>query len=557
MTIRHGVRRMDARETEKEQDGVSQSSLHFSGLEPGLRHTIPAIVEHVAEHYQDKPFAVAENGEITTFADFALRVQGLGARLLGIGVQRGDRVAILAPNSPEWAAAACAVMAIGAIMIPVNTRFKGPEVRYVLEKAGVSVLFTVSGFLNTDYPAMVVEACGGPGEGRPLRDLPDLQAIIAIDAPGFAPAEISAGERDAYLAAAARVTPETTADILFTSGTTGLPKGAMHSHGQGLWMAGIWNETNDLTDQDRTAIVNPFFHSFGYRSGWVSALTAGMTMFPLAMFDPAALLGLIERERITQLSGAPTLFHSLLTHPDFAKRDISSLRSGHTGGAKTPPDIIRACYDKLGFEIFLTSFGQTESTAIISSNRPGDPIELVIGTVGFPVQGVEVRIVDNDGVDVAQEQSGELLVRGPNVMRGYFEDPEQTEATIDTLGWLHTGDIAVMNEDGRLRILDRIKDIVIVGGFNAYPAEIEIMLAQHPAIAEVAIIGLPDDRMGEVTAACVILQPGAKLDLAGLKQWARERMANYKVPRHLFIMENFPRTPLGKIQKFILKQHVM
>ena len=541
----------------KDQNGVSQSSRHFSGLEPGLQHTIPAIVEHVANRYRDKPFAVAKNGEVTTFAAFALRVQGLGAHLLAIGVQPGNRVAILAPNSAEWAVAACAVMSIGAIMIPVNTRFKGSEVRYVLEKASVSALFTVNAFHGTDYPAMVTEACGGPGEGRPVRDLPDLLAIIAIDAPRFASAQITAAEQQAYLAAAARVTPETTADILFTSGTTGLPKGAMHSHGQGLWMAGIWNQTNDLTDQDRTAIVNPFFHSFGYRSGWVSALTGGMTMFPLDMFDPAELLGLIERERITQLSGAPTLFHSLLAHPDFATRDLTSLRSGHTGGAKTPPDIIRAGYDKLGFEIFLTSFGQTESAAIISSNRPGDPIEAIIETVGPPVPGVEVRIVGIDGTDVTQEQSGELLVRGPNVMQGYFEDPEQTAGTIDALGWLRTGDIAAMDEGGRLRILDRIKDIVIVGGFNAYPAEIEIMLGQHPAIAEVAIIGLPDDRMGEVTAACVILRQGKKLDLAGLTQWARERMANYKVPRHLFVMEHFPRTPLGKIQKFILKQQVL
>jgi HIP---CoA ligase len=536
---------------------MAHGSQHFSGLAIGLNHTIPSMVAHAAARYGDKVFALAEDGQATSFASFARRVTGLGARLLSMGVKAGDRVAILAPNSTEWVVAACAIMGIGAIMIPVNTRFKGPEVRYILEKARVSVLCTVSDFLGVDYPEMVAKAAGGAGEDRPAQDLPDLMSILLIDAPDCAPDAISLEDQIAYTAAASLVTPETPADILFTSGTTGMPKGAMHSHGQGLWMTGLWNEANDLTDTDRTAIVNPFFHSFGYRSGWVSALTTGMTMLPIAMFDAGQLLEVVERERITQLSGAPTIFFSLMGHPDFARRDISSLRSGHTGGAKTPPEIIRAGYDVFGFDIFLTSFGQTESTAIISTNRAGDPLDAIINTVGRPIPQEEVRLIDSEGQDVPAGESGELLVRGPNVMLGYFEDPEQTEKTIDADGWLHTGDVATMDADGRMRILDRIKDIVIVGGFNAYPAEIEIMLGQHPAIAEVAVIGLPDDRMGEVTAACVILKPGHALHLDALSIWARERMANYKVPRQLFNMDDFPRTPLGKIQKFALKEAVL
>ncbi|HEY6870720.1 MAG TPA: AMP-binding protein, partial [Novosphingobium sp.] len=336
-----------------------------------------------------------------------------------------------------------------------------------------------------------------------------------------------------------------------------VPKGAMHSHGQGLWMTGLWNQANDLTDADRMAVINPFFHSFGYRSGWVSALTAGMTVYPLAAFNAGEMLELIEREGITQLSGAPTVFHSLLNHPDFGKRDISSLRSGHTGGAKTPPDIIRAGYEQLGFDIFLTSFGLTESTAMISTNRAGDPLDAIIATVGRPIPRMECRLVDAAGNDVPAGESGELLVRGPNVMRGYFNAPEETAAAIDPEGWLHTGDVGQFDADGRLRIVDRIKDIVIVGGFNAYPVEIEIMLGQHPAIAEAAVIGLPDERMGEVTAACVVLKPGAGLTLEELTPWARERMANYKVPRHLFVLDELPRTPLGKVQKFALREHAL
>lgn len=532
---------------------MAEPSPHFSGLEIGLSHTLPAIVAHAADRYRDKPMCVAEDGEVTTFAGFSRRVTGLGAEFLRLGVKPGDRVAILAPNSAEWIVAASAAMCIGAIMVPLNTRFKGQEVRYVLEKSRVALVCTVGSFLGIDYPQMIVSASGGPGPGRPAADLPHLLAIECIDRPGFAPPEASDLACRAFAAAAAAIRPETTADILFTSGTTGMPKGAMHSHGQGLWMTGLWNEANDVRESDRTAVVNPFFHSFGYRSGWVSALTAGMTLFPLSRFDPGDLLALVEREHITQLSGAPTVFFSLMEHPDFAKRDISSLRTGHTGGAKTPPEIIRAGFEKLGFDVFLTSFGLTESTAIISTNRPGDPIEAIIGTVGRPIPSEECRIVDADGNEVAQGESGELLVRGPNVMQGYFEDVEQTAQAIDIEGWLHTGDVAAIDGEGRLRILDRIKDIVIVGGFNAYPAEIEILLGPHPAIAEIAIIGLPDARMGEVTAACVVLRPGPSLELDELAEWARERMANYKVPRHLFILNELPRTPLGKVQKFELR----
>lgn len=534
-----------------------KASNHFSGLDIGLTHTIPAIVAHAAATYGDKPFSIDEDGRRTSFADFASHVEAVAADLLDKGVVPGDRVALLAPNSTNWAVAATAAMSIGAILVPINTRFKGPEVRYVLEKARVAAVFTVSAFLGNDYVRMIVEACGGPGEGQPVAALSALKAIVAMDRPGFIPKDIDENGRRAVAAATAAVTPETTADILFTSGTTGMPKGAMHSHGQGLWMTGLWNEANDLGADDRMALVNPFFHSFGYRSGWVSALTTGMTMFPLAMFDPGAMLALIERERITQLSGAPTVFYSLMEHPDFGTRDISSLRSGHTGGAKTPPEIIRAGYEKLGFEVFLTSFGLTESTAIISTNRAGDPIEAIISTVGRPIPHEECRIVGEDGRDSPQGERGELLVRGPNVMQGYFEDPEQTARAIDADGWLHTGDVAVFDVDGRLRIVDRLKDIVIVGGFNAYPVEIEIMLGQHPDIAEAAIIGLPDARMGEVTAACVVLKPGRSLTLEQLVAWSRERMANYKVPRHLFVLSELPKTPLGKVQKFELRSRAL
>lgn len=524
------------------------ASPHFSGLTISLDHTLPALIAHVATTYGDTPFVVGEDGRATSFAAFRDRADRLAAALVAHGVGHGDRVAIWAPNSPEWMVAASAIESIGAIMVPINTRFKGGEALYALGKTRARVLFTVAGFLGNDYAAMLRQAGGGAGVVHPVAALPNLREIVLLDDASLAAFEADRCS-DAELAARiAAVRPDSIADILFTSGTTGFPKGAMHDHGQALWMVANWNRSNDLRAGDRALIVNPFFHSFGYRSGWVSGLVAGMTVFPVASFDPEAVLKLIERERISVLMGPPTIFTTLMEHPRFGAYDISSLRVGHTGAANVPVDLIRAGREVFGFDLFLTSFGQTETTALVTVNYPDSDFETIARTVGVPLPGVEVRIA---------EESGELLVRGPNVMRGYFEDPEQTAATIDAEGWLHTGDVACLNADGTVRILDRLKDVVIVGGFNAYPAEIEHVLRAHPAVADVCVIGWPDDRMGEVCAACVIPRPGAALSLAELTAWSRERMANYKVPRHLFLVEEFPRTPLGKIQKFVLRDQLV
>jgi acyl-CoA synthetase (AMP-forming)/AMP-acid ligase II len=536
-----------------EDDGTG---IHTSGLRITSDLTMPRVVAHVAARFGDKPFAIGEDGRVTSFSTFGARVAGLGARLLDLGVQPGDRVAIWAPNSVEWIIAATAVECISAIMVPVNTRFKGVEARYVLETARATVLFTCGEFLGIDFLDMLGGATGGPAIDRPFAELPHLAHVLRMDEADFAPAQVTATARQNYVEAASRVTPATIIDILYTSGTTGYPKGAMHSHGQAILMVMLYNRANDLRADDRAIVVNPFFHSFGYRSGWMSALVAGMTVYPVSVFDPKQVLELIDRERISVLAGAPAIFQSLINHPDLRSHDIRSLRSGHTGGAKTPPDIIRAGYETLGFDIFLTSYGQTEATALISTNLPGDPLDVIQTTVGRPLPGVEVSIVDPIGQAVQPGESGELLVRGPLVMQGYFENPAATSAAIDSEGWLHTGDVAVQQADGRLRILDRMKDVVIVGGFNAYPVEIELMLATHPAIAEVAVIGAADDRLGEVCAACVILKPGATLTLEELTAWSRDRMANYKVPRALHLLDAFPRTPLGKVQKFKLAEAI-
>lgn len=529
-----------------------------------LDHSMPELIRRAAADYGDELFLVEEQGQSLSFRQLEQRVEHAARALIGLGIAHGDRVAIWAPNSGAWIVAACAIEMAGAIMVPINTRFRGIEACYILEKSRAKLLFTVSSFLGNDYIAMLRDALGGDTAERPVAGLANLGNIVLLEGNE---ASAHCATWDLFLANPApldflkererQVKPDTICDILFTSGTTGNPKGAMHSHGQSLWMAGIWNRSNGLERGDRALIVNPFFHSFGYRAGWVSALLAGMSVYPVATFDVDSVLKQIEADRISVLMGPPTLFTSILDHPDRTTYDLSSLRVGHTGSSNVPVELIHRARDELAFDIFLTSYGLTEATALVSVCYPTDSAETIARTVGHALPGTELRIAGPNGRAQPQGASGELLVRGPNVMQGYFEDPEATAQAIDEDGWLHTGDVGMIGADGTLRILDRLKDVVIVGGFNAYPAEIEHVLITHPAIAEAAVIAIPDDRMGEVCAACVVLREGAELTLPDLASWSRERLANFKVPRHLFIRNSFPKTPLGKVQKFLLKQQVM
>ncbi len=529
-----------------------------------LDHSMPELIRRAAADYGDDLFLIEQKGEALSFRQLEQRVEHAARALLSLGIEHGDRVAIWAPNSGAWIIAACAIEMIGAMLVPINTRFRGAEAGYILDKSGAKLLFTVANFLGNDYVGMLQDALGGATVNGPVAGLPDLGNIVLLEgdqtrasATSWTGLLANPAPLDQLKERERRVEPGTTCDILFTSGTTGKPKGAMHSHGQSLWMAGIWNQSNGLQRGDRALIVNPFFHSFGYRAGWVSALLAGMSVYPMATFDVESVLQQIEANRISVLMGPPTLFTSLLDHPDRQKYDLSSLRVGHTGSSNVPVELIHRARDELAFDIFLTSYGLTEATALVSVCYPTDSAETIARTVGYALPGTELRIAGPNGQAQPQGESGELLVRGPNVMQGYFEDPEATAQAIDAKGWLHTGDVGMIGADGTLRILDRLKDVVIVGGFNAYPAEIEHVLITHPAIAEAAIIAIPDERMGEVCGACVVLREGATLTLPELIEWSRERLANFKVPRHLFIRDNFPKTPLGKVQKFLLKQQVM
>jgi len=457
-----------------------------------------------------------------------------------MGLERGDKFGIWAPNCAEWIITALAGQMLGAVMVTLNTRYKGGEAADILRRSHCKLLFTVKGFLGHDYPAMLQ-----------AQDLPDLEEVIVIKE------ETGQVAFDAFLSRAGnddfeiQVFDGDISDIIFTSGTTGAAKGAMTTHRQNVQVFESFTNAIGMTENDRYLVVNPFFHSFGYKAGWLSCLIKGAAIFPLATFDPKDVLQRIERDKITVMPGAPTIFQTLLAHPDLATHNISSLRVATTGATTIPVDLIRRMHEDLGIDDVFSAYGLTESTGVVSLCQKGDNFETIATTCGRPLPGTELRLVDDEGKDVGTGEEGEIWVRGFNVMQGYLDMPEATAKTITPEGWLKTGDIGTQDAKGYIKITDRKKDMVIVGGFNVYPAEIEQTLLQHPNIADVAVTGAPDERLGEVTHAHIVAQ--GDLSQSVLISWCREKMANYKVPRGVSFHESLPRNASGKVMKYLLK----
>jgi acyl-CoA synthetase (AMP-forming)/AMP-acid ligase II len=348
----------------------------------------------------------------------------------------------------------------------------------------------------------------------------------------------------------ASITAGDLSDLVFTSGTTGRPKGAMTTHGQTLRTFATWSEVVGLEQGDRYLIVNPFFHTFGYKAGILACLMTGATMVPEPVFDVDRVMSRIETERITVLPGPPTIFQSILDHSERKGFDLSSLRLVVTGAAVVPVELVKGLWSDLDIETVLTAYGLTEATGTVTMCRRGDSAEVISGTSGRAIPDVDVRIVDGDGTELPRGEAGEIVVRGYNVMRGYFNDSEATDEAIDTGGWLHTGDVGRMDDAGNVTITDRLKDMYVSGGFNVYPAEVEAVLRLHPGVAQVAVVGVPDRRLGEVGLAVVVpAADGDPGDLDGLISWARERMANYKVPRQVVAVDSLPVNASGKVLK--------
>jgi acyl-CoA synthetase (AMP-forming)/AMP-acid ligase II len=476
--------------------------------------------------------AVVEDDHRLSFSTLQNIVEETASAIIATGIESGDRVAIWAPNSLPWVVASFAIYAAGAVLVPVNTRFKGEEAGHVLRKSGAKLLITVSDFLGTDYLAMLNGVSG----------LDALQEKVTFDGPGWASLLNRAGPP------LPSVTPDQVSDIIFTSGTTGAPKGAMLTHEASVRTYWAWTERVGLRRGDRYLVVYPFFHTAGLKSGVLASVLRGATIVPHAVFDVPAVIRRVAEERISVLPGPPTVFQSIMNHPDLADSDLSTIRLGLTGAASTPVEVVRRMRDDLHIETVVTGYGLTETTGTVSMCRHDDPPEIIAGTVGRPLDGVEVRI------DGERGEAGEILVRGFNVMTGYFEDPEATASAIDKDGWLHTGDIGTIDEAGNIRITDRKKDMYIVGGFNVYPAEVEGILTGHPAVAQVAIVGVTDPRLGEVGKAFVIPRAGTTLDPDELIEWSRANMANFKVPRYVELVDSLPLNPSGKVLKYVLRE---
>src|SRR6476619_36403 len=471
--------------------------------------TIPELVLSAADRFGDAE-AVVDGPIRLSYTQVDDRMRCSAGAFKDRGIDKGERVALWAPNSAEWMIAAFGLLTAGGVLVPVNTRFKSSEAADIIGRSGAKAVLVQKGFLGQDY---------APPAGVPVIDVKsDFLASGSPFANDVSGTDIS--------------------DIIYTSGTTGRPKGVMMNHGQNLRLYAEWCELADLRERDRYLLINPYFHTFGFKAGLISSFIRGATMVPVPVFDIEEVVELIEAEQITMLPGPPTGYHSLLAVEDTSK--LKTLRAGVTGSADIPVELIRRVHDELPFQTLATGYGLTEAGTVTLS-RPGDSFEDVATTAGVACDGVEMRIAED----------GEVLVRGYTVMQGYLDDPVATAEAIDPDGWLHTGDLGTLDDAARLRIVGRKKDMFIVGGFNAYPAEIEGFLLEHPAIAQVAVIGVPDERLGQVGKAFVVRRE--EVSAEEIIGWSRDRMAGYKVPRAVEFLDELPLNATGKVMKDLLR----
>ncbi|TXJ73846.1 fatty acid--CoA ligase family protein [Streptomyces lavendulae] len=526
----------------------------------GEWHTIGALVRWSAARHADRE-AVVEGRTRITYAALGARIERAAAACLASGVAAGDRVAVWAPNSLDWIVAALGAVSAGGVLVPLNTRFKGGEAVDVLCRSGARLLFVTGPFLGTSYVAALRRAAhSGAGPG-PLPGVPALREVVVLS--GEAPPEfrtwrefleagegVGAAEVDRR---ASSLAGDSVSDIVFTSGTTGRPRGVVITHGQTLRAYETWADLAGLRPADRYLIVNPFFHTFGYKAGVLACLMRGATMIPQPVFDVDTTLAHMAAERVSVLPGPPTLHQSLLDHPALAAHDLGALRLVVTGAAMIPLSLVERLRAELGVETVLTAYGLSEASGMVTMCRRGDDPSVIAATSGRAIPGVEVRVVSPAGAPLPAGSPGEIWVRGFNVMRGYDADGPATAEAVTPEGWLRTGDVGVLDGAGNLRVTDRLKDMFTVGGFNAYPAEIERLLCAHPEVADAAVVGVPHPRLGEVAKAYIVRRPASRLTATALITWSRHAMANYKVPREVRFVRELPRNASGKVVKGVLR----
>lgn len=512
--------------------------------------TIPSLVTLRARELTTQE-AIVDGDIRLSFVDVDQRMREAAAAMIAAGVQQGDRVALWAPNSAAWITAALGIMAAGGVLVPINSRYRGDEAADIIERSSARLVITSGAFAGLDYAAMLEQSrpeLGVPvillgGNSAARRTVPWAQFL---DAGGAPPMDAV----DTRIAASSSDGP---AYVLYTSGTTGLPKGAVLSHAGNLWCVENLRQSWAVARGDRIYAILPFCHIFGLNGGFLIATYAGATSVIATHFDIDQTLRTLEDERITCLPGPPTIFQALLEHPRRDQFDLSALRAAFLASAVLPESLLRAIVDEGLATTVAAGYGLTEGGPVVLS-RPGDDPSITATTAGVVGRGVELKIVDGTGADVPLGEPGEILVRSPMNMLGYLDDPEQTAAAFDADGFLRTGDVGVLDAEGYLRVTDRKKDVFLVGGFSAFPAEIERILATHPAVGQVAVVGAPDDRLGEVGVAFVVPTKGQTLEPDDVIAFARGSMANYKVPRQVVVVSELPLTTSLKVQKNVLRE---
>jgi len=530
--------------------------------------TLGSIIRRVSATYPKNEAIIAGKQRITY--DLLIdKADSMANALLKLGVKKGDKVAIWMSNKPEWVYAHFACIEIGAPLVPLNTRYKAHELEYILRQSDATTLIMMDHFINIDYVPMVNDVCpelkdSKPGELR-CKSIPSLKRVIILsenrylgmldyyevlnlgkdykDSARFKKAQEAVKQEDVYI-------------IPFTSGTTGFPKGVVTTHYQYIRAVEGLSTRLKITDKDRILVVSPFSHNMGNMTGMLLGAYNGACILPMESFDPAESLRLLHEEKVTKFAGSPTMYIMMLDHPDFPNRDTTSVQASLIGAADVSPDLVRTVMEKMGIKDLISAYGLTENTGISTMSQPGDPPEVVANTAGrliFP--DCELRILDPDsGAEVPRGQQGEICSRGFFVLKEYYKMPEETAAAIDSKGWFHTGDLGTMDEKGYIKITGRLKDMFITGGVNAYPAEIENYILTYPKVSMVSVVGVPDQRMGEVAMAFIKLKSGETATQEEIIKFARGKMANYKAPKYVKFVEDFPITVTGKIQKFVLRE---
>jgi fatty-acyl-CoA synthase len=532
-----------------------------------IEKTLGSVLEEWAEKTPDQDFVVyADRGLRFSYQQFDQRVNRLAKGLLSIGIKKGDHVGIWATNVPDWLTFTFATAKIGAILVTINTNYKTHELEYLMQNADLKALCLIDGWRDSDYVCMVNELVPELKTSQrgylKSEKFPHLEHVLFIGQEKHkgmynTPELMLMGEHiadDDLNAAKAQVKPHEVINMQYTSGTTGFPKGVMLTHvnilNNGYWIG----ECQKFTAAERVCLPPPLFHCFGLVLGIMATYTHGATTVMIETFDPLVVLASVQKEKCTALYGVPTMFIAELNHPMFNMFDLSSLRTGIMAGSPCPIETMRQVIDKMHMTDVTIAYGLTEGSPVMTQTRTDDPIEVKVGTVGRELPGIEVKIFDPEtGTELPIGQQGEVCCRGYNVMRGYYKNPEATAEAIDEDGWLHSGDLGVKDENGNFKITGRIKDMIIRGGENVYPREIEEFLYQMPGIQDVQVAGVPSPKYGEQVGAFIILKDGATLQEEEIKDYCRGQIARYKIPKYIFFMDEYPMTASGKIQKYKLR----